>query len=103
MGTTTDANKTGRVIPGTKLVNLQNYISRKAIVFGLTVTANEKPRGLNPVNIDAVEKQIKSIVLSNKKNHVFGNGNLFIKLGNSVGVTFNRVIVLLIIENFNSF
>lgn len=82
----TDANPTGRVINGTKLANIQNYISRTAGVFGLTVVATETPTKLNPVNVDEVRIMLENLVKGAKMGNRGDAIVKYVKLANSVGV-----------------
>jgi len=88
MGTwSTPINNTGRVIDGQKLVNLQNYITRTAGVFGISVTGTKVPTAPDPINIDAVRIQIEHLVKTAKNgNRYDGNIMKFVALANSAGV-----------------
>lgn len=90
MGTwSTPHNNTGRVINGSKLVNLQNYIERTAGVFGLTITGIKTPTALDPVNVDALRIEIEHLVKTAKNGNREGSIMKFVQKGNSLGVQFS--------------
>lgn len=88
----TPVNNTGRVIDGKRLVDLQNFITRVAPTFGMTVVASEVPTALDPVNIDAIRIEIDNLAKAVRRNNgpLEGSGRKFIQWCNQVGVQLSQ-------------
>lgn len=86
MNYSTDTNKPGARYNGKKLVDLQNFIVRKAPLFGLEVLSRVYPRPVNRLNIDSIYQQLKSIIAARLKMRMPGQLSNFVKFANQVNV-----------------